>query len=65
MTAAGWIEGSFLDNFTSAASALGFENLGVAWGLAGIPWESKEDRDGVLNALTQVPWGQVVSAGGP
>ena len=53
-----WQEGSFLDNFSVAASALGHEQADVAWGLAGIPWQSKDDRDSFLNALTQIPWNE-------
>lgn len=54
-----WQEGSFLDNFTAAADALGHENAAAAWGLAGIPWESREDRDQFLDALTKVPWNEM------
>jgi hypothetical protein len=57
------VPGSFLDNLTAAASALGHENVGAAWGLASIPWASQEDRDGFLSALTQVPWDQMQKAG--
>ena len=53
-----WQQGSFLDHFTAAVSALGHENIGAAWGLASIPWQSEEDRSQFLNALTQVPWDQ-------
>lgn len=60
-----WQAGSFLDHFSAAASALGPENLGVAWGLAGIPWQSEADRTGFLNALTQVPWDQMQKGGAP
>jgi hypothetical protein len=54
-----WQDGSFLDNFAAAADALGHENLGAAWGLAGIQWESRDDREQFLNALTKVPWNEM------
>ena len=60
-----WQAGSFLDHFTAAVSALGHENIGAAWGLASIPWQSEADRTGFLNALTQVPWDQMQKGGQP
>jgi hypothetical protein len=59
MAAGTWQEGSFLDNLAAAADALGHENVGAAWGLAGIEWASREDREGFLNALTKVPWSEM------
>jgi len=59
MMAGTWQKGSFYDNLAAAADALGHENVGAAWGLAGIQWESEKDREGFLNALTKVPWNEL------
>ena len=53
-----WREGSFLDNFAAAADALGFDNLGIAWGLADIEFDSIDDRESFLNALVSVPYNE-------
>ena len=54
-----WIPGSFVDNLNAAVDHLGHENVGAAWGLASIKWESESDRTGFLNAMTQVPWNEI------
>jgi hypothetical protein len=50
-----WQEGTFYDNLAAASDALGFENIGIAWGLAGIHYQSTADREQLLHALTRVP----------
>jgi hypothetical protein len=47
-----WIAGSFWDNFSAAADAVGFENADIAWGLARVPWESIEDREAFLDSIS-------------
>jgi hypothetical protein len=47
-----WTAGSFWDNFSAAADAVGFENADIAWGLASVPWESIEDRESFLDSIT-------------
>jgi hypothetical protein len=50
-----WDEMSFLGNFAAAADALGQDGLGVAWGVAGIPFSSLKERERFLNALVMMP----------
>lgn len=50
-----WDEMSFLGNFNAAADALGPDGLGVAWGIASIPFSSLKDRERFLNALVMMP----------
>lgn len=50
-----WDELSFVGNFAAAADALGKDGLGVAWGIAGIPFSSLKDRERFLNALVMMP----------
>jgi hypothetical protein len=50
-----WRPGSFLDNLAAAADAVGYNNLEIAWGLARVDWETIEDRERFLEALTAQP----------
>jgi hypothetical protein len=50
-----WDELSFLGNFSAAADAFGPDGLGVAWGVASIPFSSLRDREMFLNALVMMP----------
>lgn len=43
----------FVDNIDAIVSAVGIEDVGLIWGLANTPWESAEDRDQFLNAITK------------
>jgi hypothetical protein len=47
-----WTAGSFWDNFSAAADAVGFENADIAWGLASVPWESIEDREAFFDSIS-------------
>lgn len=46
-----WSPGSFLDNFNRAATVLGYANLPLAWGVAGVDWDSPDDMDIFLQSL--------------
>lgn len=50
-----WRPGSFLDNFTAAADAVGYQNLELAWGLARVQWPTVQDRETFLDVLTARP----------
>jgi hypothetical protein len=50
-----WDEMSFLGNFAAAADALGQDGIGVAWGIAAIPFSTMKDRERFLNALVMMP----------
>jgi len=52
-----WQPLTFLDNFNAAATKMGYSNLPMAWGLASVRWNSVEDRDSFLDALTRVKLG--------
>lgn len=54
-----WREGDFYDNLAAAADAVGFNNAGIAFGLAHVEWASVADREAFLTAITQVPFGEV------
>lgn len=58
-----WRPGSFLDNLSAAADAVGFDNVDLAWGLARVKWESVEDREAFLSALTGRSSRQVIAEG--
>jgi hypothetical protein len=47
-----WRAGSLWDNIDQFASSLGYENAAVAIQLAMVPWESTDDRDKFIGALT-------------
>jgi hypothetical protein len=46
-----WRSDSFLDYFNEAATRLGYENLPIAWGIAGTNWKSKEELTFFLDSL--------------
>jgi hypothetical protein len=46
-----WRPDSFLDYFNEAATRLGYENLPIAWGIAGTNWKSKEELTFFLDSL--------------
>lgn len=50
-----WRPGGFLDNFSAAADAVGYNNLDIAWGLGRVQWPTVEDREAFLDALTARP----------
>ena len=47
-----WLPGSLFDNIDKFANSLGYENAGIAIHLAMQPWESVEDRDSFIQAIT-------------
>lgn len=49
-----WQQGSFLDNLDRISLKLGYGNLPMAWGLAHVNWNSVEERDNFLDALTRI-----------
>lgn len=57
-----WQQGDFYDHLAAAVDAVGLPNVGVAWGLAHVPWQSAGDREQFLAAITRVPANE---AGGP
>ena len=44
---------TFIDNLTAAAQAVGADKVGIVFGIAQVEWESKEQRDAFLAALTE------------
>jgi hypothetical protein len=53
MADAMWMPGSFFDNVDKFASSLGYQNAGIVFELAMIPWKSVEDRDAFIMGVTQ------------
>lgn len=47
-----WREGSLYDHIDQFANSLGYENAAIAVSLAMIPWDSTEDRDNFIQAIT-------------
>lgn len=47
-----WVKGELFDNINTFAQSLGYENANVAIPLGMIPWQSVEDRDSFIRALT-------------
>ena len=43
----------FFDNVDKFASSLGYQNAGIVFELAMIPWQSVEDRDMFIMGITQ------------
>lgn len=56
-----WAKGGFFDNVDTFASSLGYDNAGIALMLAMVPWQSVEDRDSFITAVT----GQFPAGGKP
>ena len=48
-----FMPGTFFDNVDKFASSLGYQNAGVVFELAMIPWKSVEDRDAFIMGITQ------------
>jgi hypothetical protein len=53
MTNLAFMPGTFFDNVDKFASSLGYQNAGIVFELAMIPWKSVEDRDGFIMGITQ------------
>lgn len=47
-----WREGSLYDHIDQFANSLGYENAAVALSLAMISWDSIEDRNSFIQAIT-------------
>jgi hypothetical protein len=47
-----WREGSLYDHIDQFANSLGYENAAIAVSLAMIPWESVEERNSFIQAIT-------------
>lgn len=47
-----WQKGTLLDNIDVFANSLGYENAGIVMSLATIPWDTPEDRDEFILAIT-------------
>lgn len=47
-----WTEGSFFNNVDVFSSSLGYENAGIAIMLSMVPWESVNDRNNFITAVT-------------
>lgn len=58
-----WTELSFLDNLSAAADAVGFENADMALGLARVNWQSVQEREEFLQALTGRSSREVIQEG--
>jgi hypothetical protein len=52
MTDVTFLPGSFFDNVDKFASSLGYQNAGIVFELAMIPWKSPEDRDAFIMGIT-------------
>jgi hypothetical protein len=48
-----FMPGTFFDNVDKFASSLGYQNAGIVFELAMIPWKSVEDRDAFIMGVTQ------------
>jgi len=47
-----WQENTFFDHLDKFGNALGAENFGIVFSLASVPWESTQDRDAFIAAIT-------------
>lgn len=47
-----WREGTLYDHIDQFANSLGYENAAIAVTLAMIPWDSIEDRNDFIQAMT-------------
>jgi hypothetical protein len=54
-----WMENTFFDHLDKFGNSLGYENFGIAFCLATVPWKSTDDRDSFISSIT----GQDVKGG--
>lgn len=47
-----WADGSFYDNVDKFANSLGYQNAGIVMTLAMVPWDSVDDRNAFIEAIT-------------
>jgi len=52
MSRVAWLPGSLFDNVDKFANSLGYQNAAIAIGLAMQSWESPEDRNAFIYAIT-------------
>lgn len=52
MSKVAWLPGSLFDNVDKFANSLGYQNAGIAIELAMQSWESPEDRNAFIHAIT-------------
>jgi hypothetical protein len=45
--------GTLFDNIDKFANTLGYENAAIALTLSMVPWDSVEDRDAFIEAITE------------
>lgn len=55
--------GSFYDNLDAAVKAVGVNQPGAVWGLAGVSWDSVSDRDAFLATLAARSTSNVIKTG--
>jgi hypothetical protein len=56
-----WTENNFFDHLDKFGNSLGYDNIPTAICLSMVPWQSTEDRDMFIMAIT----GEDVKGGGP
>lgn len=44
---------SLQENIAAVVDAIGAKHVGIVWGLGSHPWESADDRDAFLSAITK------------
>ena len=52
MSATAWLPGSLFDNIDKFANSFGYENSGIVMQLAMISWDSPNERDLFIQAIT-------------
>lgn len=52
MSKVAWLPGSLFDNIDKFANSLGYQNAAIAIELAMQPWESPEERNAFIYAIT-------------
>lgn len=48
-----WAKGTIYDNIDVIANSLGYENASIVMQLAMVPWDSPEERDAFIAAITE------------
>ena len=48
-----WAKGTLYDNIDVIANSLGYENASIVMQLAMVPWDSPEERDAFIAAITE------------
>lgn len=50
-----WLPGGLFDNIDKFANSLGYQNAPIAMSLAMVPWQSTDERDLFIQAVTGMP----------